>query len=115
MSVVLSRVCKEFIYPTPFELHYSIAHLKRCQDNLREYCTSMIGTDKDLAAHFTVIKKVGYTILGKQIEEVFGDVPKADYLDSIKIDIENATNDITYNGVYVILNLCRVLAYKIRG
>ena len=37
MSVVLSRFCKEFIYPTPFELHYSIAHLHRCKDNLREY------------------------------------------------------------------------------
>ena len=66
MSVVLYRFCKEFVYPTPFELHYSIAHLQRCRDNLREYCISMNGTDKDLAAHFTVIKKVGYTIWGKE-------------------------------------------------
>ncbi|WP_294187378.1 DUF4111 domain-containing protein [uncultured Clostridium sp.] len=115
MSVVLSKFCKEFVYPTPFELHYSIAYLQRCQDNLREYCTSMNGKDKDLAAHFTILKKVGHTIVGKQITEVFGDIPKEDYLDSIKRDIENATHDITENSIYIILNLCRVLAYKNDG
>lgn len=115
MSVVLSRFCKEFIYPTPFELHYSIAHLQRCKDNLREYCISMNGMDKDLAAHFTVIKKVGYTIWGKPITEVFGDVPKENYLDSIKEDIGNATEEISGNSIYFILNLCRVLAYKNEG
>ena len=35
MSVVLSDFCKHFIYPTPFELHYSIAHLQRFKDNLK--------------------------------------------------------------------------------
>ena len=66
MSVVLSKFYREFVYPTPFELHYSIAHLQRCQDNLREYCKSMNGEDKDLAAHFTVFKKAGYAIWGKE-------------------------------------------------
>lgn len=115
MSVVLSKFCKHFVYPTPFELHYSIAHLQRCKDNLREYCKSMKGTDKDLAAHFTVIKRVGYSIFGEQINHVFGEIPKEDYLDSIKGDIENATDDISDNPVYIILNLCRVLAYKTEG
>lgn len=115
MSVVLSSFCKNFVYPTPFELHYSIAHLQRCQDSLREYCTSMNGTDKDLAAHFTVIKNVGYTIIGKQITEVFGDIPKKDYFDSIKADVENAKEVVNENPVYTILNLCRVFAYKNDG
>lgn len=112
MSLVLSSVCKDFIYPTPFELHYSITHLQRCKDNLREYCTSMNGIDKDLAAHFTVINNVGYTLIGKQIPEVFGDVPKEDYLDSIKADVENSQEEVLDNPIYIILNLCRVLAYK---
>jgi hypothetical protein len=115
MSVVLSSFCKNFVYPTPFELHYSIAHLQRCKDNLREYCTLMNGTDKDLAAHFTVIKNVGYTIIGKQITEVFGIVPENDYFDSIKVDIDDAKEDINEKPVYIILNLCRVLAYKNDG
>lgn len=112
MSIVLSGVCKNFIYPTPFELHYSIAHLQRCKDDLRAYCTSMNGIDKDLAAHFTVIKHVGYTLIGKQVSEVFGEVPKEDYLDSIKADIVDSKEDVIENPVYIILNLCRVLAYK---
>lgn len=112
MSVVLSSFCSDFIYPTPFELHYSIIHLKHCEERLREYCKSMNGTDKDLASHCTVIKKVGYTLVGKQIIEVFGDIPNTYYLDSIKADVENAKEDVIENTVYTILNLCRVIAYK---
>lgn len=115
MSLVLSSTCKNFIYPTPFELHYSIAHLQRCKDDLREYCTSMKGIDKDLAAHFTVINNVGYTLIGRPIPEVFGDVPTEDYLDSIKADVEESKNEVIENPVYIILNLCRVLAYKHNG
>lgn len=112
MSVVLFRFCNNFIYPTPFELHYSIDHLQHCKNNLREYCSSMNGTDKDLAAHFTVIKNVGYTLMGKHITEVFGNIPNVHYLDSIEVDVKNAKEDIIKNTVYIILNLCRVLAYK---
>lgn len=112
MSVVLSRYCSNFVYPTPFELHYSIMHLKGFQDNLREYCKLMTGTDKDLAAHFTVIKSIGYPIIGRETAEVFGYIPKADYFHSIKVDIENAKVDILDNPVYIVLNLCRVLAYR---
>lgn len=75
----------------------------------------MNGTDKDLAAHFTVIKSTGYTLIGKQISEVFGYIPSNDYLDSIKADVDNAIEDVNENPVYTILNLCRVLAYKNNG
>lgn len=115
MSVVLSIYCKNFVYPTPFELHYSISHLKSCRDDLKEYCSTMNGTDKDLAAHFTVIKNTGYTLEGKQIAEVFGYIPSDDYFDSIKADVEHAKKDVFENPVYTILNLCRVLAYKNKG
>lgn len=115
MSVVLEKVCRNFVYPTPFELHYSNVHLKRCKDDLREYCTFMKGKDKDLAAHFTIINNVGFTLIGKPISEVFGEVPKKDYLQSIIYDIEEAEEMIKTNPVYIILNLCRVLAYKEEG
>lgn len=115
MSVVLAEVCERFIYPTPFELHYSAMHMQRCKENLRKYCTTMKGTDKDLAAHFTVIKTVGYTIEGQPISKVFGEVPRSAYLDSIELDVKNAVEDICDNPVYIILNLCRVLAFKQDG
>lgn len=111
MSLILEKYCKNFVYPTPFELHFSNAHIKRCKDNLDEYCAGMNGTDKDLAAHFMVTKKAGIVLYGKDISSVFGTVDRTYYLDSIIADVSDAENEISQNPVYVILNLCRVLAY----
>lgn len=111
MSVVLDRVCIDFQYPTPFELHFSNAHKEKCMTDLKKYCLEMHGSDKDLAAHIMVVRQVGITLCGKNIRDVFGEVPKADYLDSIKHDIEDAVKEINENPVYIILNLCRVYAY----
>lgn len=111
MSIVLECVCNSFQYPTPFELHFSNAHKEKCTADLEKYCLTMNGVDRDLAAHFTVIRKVGITLYGKNISDVFSDIPKDDYIDSIKSDIDDAINEIDKNPVYIILNLCRVLAY----
>lgn len=111
MSLVLEKYCRNFLYPTPFELHFSNAHKQKCFDNLSKYCADMNGMDKDLAAHFTIIKQSGMALYGEKSDVVFGDVPKADYLDSIKNDIENAVAEIAENPIYITLNLCRVLAY----
>lgn len=111
MSVVRLAVCKRFVYPTPFDLHFSNAHLKKCQEDLKTYCETMNGTDRDLAAHFTVIKKVGITLYGEEINNLFADIPKEYYIDSIKVDVKNAKDAVYENSTYIILNLCRVLAY----
>ena len=71
----------------------------------------MNGFDKDLAAHFTIIKNSGVVLYGLPINEVFDEVSKEDYLDSIKNDISEAKSEIYENPMYIILNLCRVLAY----
>ena len=72
----------------------------------------MNGTDKDLAAHFTIIYHRGKTLYGKERKDVFSKVSREDYMDSIWSDIENAKAEIVENPMYIILNLCRVLAYK---
>lgn len=115
MSVVLEDVCRNFVYPTPFELHFSNGHKARYIENLSEYCAMMHGTDKDLAAHFKVIKAVGFALCGEEISHVFGDVPEEYYLDSVKYDIDNAAETILTDTVYTVLNLCRTLAYKTDG
>lgn len=115
MSVVLALVCKPFRFPTPFELHFSNAHKARCQADLTKYCRIMNGADPDLAAHFTVIRAVGNVLWGKPIGEVFGPVPRADYWDSIRGDVEDAAAEILRDPVYYILNLCRVLAFGEEG
>lgn len=112
LSIVKKDVCKPFIYPTPFELHFSIAHLGWYQSNPKEYIEKMKGVDKDLAAHFTIIYYWGKTLHGKEIEEVFERVGREAYFDSIWCDIKDAAKEIADNPMYIILNLCRVLAYK---
>ena len=112
LSVVLKNVCSPFIYPTPFELHFSNMHLNWYKENPENYIKKMNGTDKDLAAHFTIISKRGKCLYGEPIEKVFSEVPKQDYLDSIKNDIADAKDDIKENPTYIILNLARVLAYQ---
>ena len=83
MSIVLRKVCKPFIYPTPYELHFSSGHLDWYKENPHEYIREMNGTDKDLAAHFTIINKRGKCLYGAPIKEVFGEVSSEDYMDSI--------------------------------
>lgn len=112
MSVVQAGVCRPFVYPTPYVLHYSRMHRQRCLADVEAYCAAMHGTDVDLAAHFTVIRAVGLTVYGRPIAEIFGEVPKAAYLDSIRADVANAAEDVLREPVYVLLNLCRVLAYQ---
>ena len=115
MSIVLREVCKPFVYPTPYELHFSSGHLDRYKDDPDGFVREMNGTDKDLAAHFTIINKRGRCLYGALIEEMFGEVPSRDYMDSIWYDVENAAEEITKYTMYLTLNLARVLAYKEEG
>lgn len=111
LSVVREEVCRSFIYPTPFELHFSPGHLKWWQEDPEGYIRGMKGADPDLAAHFTIIRKYGIVLAGSAVEEVFGEVPREAYLDSIRRDVENAPEDVCKDPVYMILNLCRVAAF----
>lgn len=111
LSIVKKEFCQPFVYPTPFELHFSITHLSWFQKDPSGYIEKMQGVDPDLAAHFTVLGTYGTVLYGPEISTVFAPVPKSAYLDSIWGDIENACTDVESDPVYVILNLCRVFAY----
>lgn len=111
MSVVLEEHCRPFAYPTPYELHFSNGWRDLYLADPRSLCDTNGKTDIDLAAHFTVINKVGIPLYGRPVAEVFGPVPHQAYLDSILADVAQARQDVLANPVYVILNLCRVLSY----
>ena len=115
MSIVLQKDCNPFVYPTPFDLHFSAMHLKWYKDNPGDYILKMKGTDEDLAAHITITRARGRCLFGLPIEEFFGEVPAVNYFDSIRSDVENAVDEITRNTNYLILNLARVLAFKKDG
>ena len=85
-------------------------HRRAFEQDLSGYCRRMQGVDYDLAAHFTVIRRVGIVLFGSPVREVFGPVPFADYLDSICWDVAGAAQDILHTPLDTVLNLCRVLA-----
>ena len=111
MSIVTKDVCNPFVYPTPFVLHYSRMHTEWYRRDPVDYIRKMNGTDKDLAAHFTVIRSRGRCLYGLPVQEIFGEVPEQNYLDSIWGDVSGAEEEITENPMYLILNMNRILAY----
>lgn len=115
ISLVKRKYCNPFVYPTPFELHFSPVHLRWFHDNPQNYVENMNGKDKDLAAHFTIINQYGIVLYGEEIAKVFAPVPKQNYIDSICSDLEDAENEIVKQPVYITLNMCRVLAFLQEG
>lgn len=115
LSIVTRGAMSPFLYPTPFVLHFSPMHLDWFEQNPMGYVARMKGDDPDLAAHCTILRKYGKALYGAPIPEVFGEVPKAAYLDSIWQDVEGAEGDILRDPLYITLNLCRVLAYARDG
>lgn len=111
LSIVKREYCKPFVYPTPFELHFSPIHLQWFRNHPENYVEHMKGQDNDIAAHFTIINRYGIVLYGEQIVNVFGEVPKKDYVDSIWLDVKGAKEDIAEEPMYITLNLCRVLAF----
>ncbi len=118
MSIVLDKYAKNFVYPTPFELHFSEYWREQYERDPDSICSDEEKTDIDLAAHFTVIKKTGIVLYGDPIEEKFGEVKKEYYIDSVFGDIR-AEDDEIIDGetitddtpMYYVLNLCRSFAY----
>ena len=115
VSVVRREVCDPFVYPTPFEFHFSPMYLDACVNAPDEYARSVGHSDPDLAAHFTVIRERGRVLLGEGIPAVFGEVDGKYYMDSIWTDVSGSESDILSEPVYIVLNLARVLAYTLEG
>ena len=112
MSVVLDAYCRSFVYPTPYELHFANHALWLYREQPKLYLEKYQGTDPDLAAHFTITKYRGKTLYGEPIPQLFGDIPKEAYWDSIRLDILHPEEQAEENPLYIILNLCRVAACR---
>ena len=109
LSIVLEAYAVDFVYPTPFEFHYSLFHKEKYQTEENYFCGGY--EDPDLAAHFVVIYSRGIVLYGSPIKEVFKPIDKQYYIDSIKSDVDGAIDGIVDNPPYYVLNLARVLMY----
>lgn len=110
-SVVLESVCKNFVYPTPYELHMSCDWYEKYRKDETSVINDNDKVDFDLASHFNVINvpndKMDY---GKTSKELFSNIPKEYIIDSNYGDVLECVNEIINNPVYCILNLCRFYA-----
>ena len=115
LSIVTLENVHNFIYPTPYEFHFSYDHKEDFETGKVDF--SKDNADPDLAAHFVITKERGICLAGQPISAVFRDVPKKFYLDSIIKDSEwsyekmiAGSDDELSLPVYGVLNFCRVLA-----
>ncbi|HEM4413591.1 DUF4111 domain-containing protein [Streptococcus suis] len=111
MSIVLKSCLKPCDYPVPYELHFSNMHIQAIHDNIEKYCDNMQGRDEDLTAHIMVIWHRGINLCGPDIQQLFEEPRREDYLDSIWFDIQDYENKVLERPVDAVLNLCRTLAY----
>ncbi|NLE08213.1 MAG: DUF4111 domain-containing protein [Dehalococcoidales bacterium] len=110
MSIVLANHCRPFVYPTPFELHYSPAWDKKYRDGEVDFTEER--TDEDIAAHAVIIRKRGICLFGKPVSDVFGEVPPEYYRASLLSDARWILGRLNEEDpLYVVLNFCRILAF----
>lgn len=108
-SIVLMENLNPFIYPTPFEFHYSDFQRERYLTDSNYVCGGF--EDEDLASQFFVAYHRGKRLYGKPLKDICEPIDREYYLASIYYDVKDAMQEIIDNPVYVVLNLCRVLYY----
>ena len=117
MSILLQSALENFEYPTAYEFHFSKEWKKKMEAGEIDFSKEQ--RDPDLAAHLTITKVHGICLVGKPTQEVFFEIPKTYYLQSIIEDGIWCINNVL-NGpdtgtclvpTYAVLNFCRVIAY----
>lgn len=108
-SVVRARSAREVPHPMPFEAHFGEEHTADVLEGRIDY--GVTRRDPDLAAHVQAVREVGTVLRGAPVEEVFGPVPRADFLDSVGRDLAWILegDHLVESPVYGVLNLCRML------
>lgn len=111
LSIIQRKHLKPFLYPTPYELHYSLFWKEKLRNKPVEHYFTKEQTDKDLGAHFRVLYERGVKLYGQDISEIM-DVPSDKiYLDAVMYDIIDSQDADVTDKEYHILNLCRTYAF----
>lgn len=115
MSVLVADNCKEPRLPMPYVLHYSKMWEKEYEKDPWGFCERMNGTDPDLTTHILSLHAYGEAVLGPGANRVFGSIKKEEAMEAIRADLSDAAENLDRNPVYVVLTLCRALAYFREG
>ncbi|MBR6524846.1 MAG: DUF4111 domain-containing protein [Clostridia bacterium] len=111
-SVMLESVCREMPYPAPFEVHFSNMWREEIRQDAEGYCMRVQGTDPDLTTHVLSLRHSNLQVLGPQAMRVFGPVKKENCLNAMYLDTDHVQEKLMKNAIYIILTLCRAVAYK---
>jgi len=109
MSIVLEEYLRNFVEPTPFELHYSIHWYEHYKTGQVDYSEEK--SDDDLTVHFVITRERGLYLYGKPIREAFPEIPKDSYIKWLLSEAEWICQHAENNPFYAILNLCRIMAF----
>jgi hypothetical protein len=117
LSIVLEESALTPDHPIPYELHFGEEYADSIRDGLYDYAARR-GRDPDLAAHFTVARKIGICLYGTAAHQILGTVPWSHFLDSIDagdLDWILTGENILTSPFYGVLNACRVLMTQTYG
>jgi streptomycin 3"-adenylyltransferase len=98
LSVVTLEQLHPWRHPTPYDLHLAPRGIVAP------------GVDADLAAHITVTRRAGVALVGPPPPDVFPEVPRADYEDSLLRDFRSSLEADTEDRRYAILSTARIWA-----
>ena len=112
ISILHRSQLETWQHPCPYDYHYSEYwrpfYCDATNEELEALFTNDHKTDRDLAAHITIINTHGICFKGDPVASAFPMVPKGDYVDAIMSDFEDCLDMIETKPVYSILNLLRV-------
>jgi hypothetical protein len=117
LSIVLEENALTPDHPIPFELHFGEEYANSIRNGFYDY-TLRRGRDPDLAAHFTVARKIGICLYGMPPHQILGPVPWPHFLDAIDagdLDWILTNENILTSPFYGVLNACRVVMTRTYG
>lgn len=116
LSVLARADLEPWRQPAPYQFHFSEAWRARfvadtaATDWLR-WPDGVTGTDRDLALHVAMTCAHGIALVGAPPAELLPAVPRADLLNAILYDLDEAERRIVDLPVYTVLNIVRALRY----
>lgn len=113
LDLVVSSALDPWQYPTPFDFLYGESHRSRFEAG--ELTPWSGETNKDLAAHVTVLRTAGVVLRGPPIEEMFPKVPWADYADALTHDLDWCRTRFAEEPRYGVLSIARIWATLATG
>jgi predicted nucleotidyltransferase len=113
LDVLTAKQLTDWRHPSPYEFHYGESHRERLLRDPVRHLNEFSSSNADLAAHVTLARAVGISVVGPPPQDVLPDIPHEDYGDSLLQDLEwSRTAD---SDMYAILSPCRVWATLATG